>query len=438
MGSMPQFRQSPLDFIMDVHRRVGDVARFRMGHVNAYLVRHPEDVHHVLVKNHGTYGKKTIGYEKLRLFLGQGLVTSEGEFWRRQRRIAQPAFHRKRIASFAQVMSDMADDMVRGWQPAIDRGQPVDMSPEMMRVTLRVIANTLLSIDVERRERDIADAISELLEMFERALGQVLPIHEKLPTRTHRRWQAAMDVLNDLVNGTIAERRSSGARSEDLLDMLMYATDEETGERMTDQQLRDEVMTMFVAGHETTANALSWTMYELSRHPEVVAKLHAELDTVLEGRNPRLEDLPKLAYTGQVFDEAMRLHPPVWLLARSVHGQDELRGMRINEGSYLFISQYAVHRHPEFWPDPERFDPERFAPEAKKRRHRYAFIPFSAGPRICIGNQFAEMEGRLILARMMRDLDVSLAPGQTIVPEPIITLRPRDGVKLRLTPRVRH
>jgi len=432
---MPQFRDDPLQFLLSLHARHGDLVRFRFAHKNCYSVRHPQDVHHVLVDQHTRYGKQTIGYQKLSLFLGNGLVTAGGTFWKRQRRIAQPAFHRKRIAAFAETMSSMGEDMMQRIAPAIARGESIEISREMMAVTLRVVASTVLSIDVEHREGQVADSVSLLLDVFNDALTRVVPIHEWFPTRTRRDWREAMRVLDSIVYDVIASRRRAGGGTADLLGMLMDAADEETGERMSDVQLRDEVMTMFMAGHETTANALTWTLYELGRRPDVVAAIHAELDRVLGGRPPALSDLQHLDLTGRVIEESMRLHPPVWLLARSVESPDQIRGHRIRPGSFLFLSPYVTHRHPEFWPDPERFDPGRFGADERKDRLRYAYYPFSGGPRVCIGNAFAEMEGKIVLASMLRRHGVELVPGHNVVADPSVTLRPKYGLRVRMLPR---
>ncbi len=440
LGAMRQFRADPLRFVLAVHERCGDVARFRLAHNNCYLLRHPDHIRHVLLENHLNYGKQTLGYKKMSLFLGKGLVTSEGDFWKRQRRIAQPAFHRKRISDFADTMATMADEMVAAWNARIPRegGEAVDVHHEMMAVTLRIIASTVLSVDVGEREAKVGEAVSTLLEVFNDSLTRVVPIHEILPTATNKRWEAARNYLDGIVYRTIEDRRGDpdGGRKGDLLDMLLHAVDEETGESMSDLQLRDEVMTMFMAGHETTANALAWTLYELARHPDILERLQAEADAVLpEGRRPNFDDLPALEYTGWVINEGMRLHPPAWLIARSASEDDSVGRYRIRKGSIVFFSPYAAHRNPTYWPDPERFDPERFSPEQSEHRPRYAYFPFSGGPRVCIGNHFAEMEAKMILACIARDYDVALDASTEVLPDASVTLRPENGLRLRLTPR---
>jgi cytochrome P450 len=416
-------------------------ARPNFAHRNCYLLRHPDHIHHVLVEANDNYGKQTFGYEKMRLFMGNGLVTSEGDFWRRQRRIAQPAFHRKRIAAFADTMTRHAADMVAEWSDEVDGGSTMlrDVHRDMMRVTLRIIASTVLSIDVANKEGKIGDAISTLLEVFNDSLGRVFPIHEHLPTEINRRWEAARNYLDRIIYEIIDERRKGG-RGEgpgDLLDMLLEAVDEDTGESMSDTQLRDEAMTMFAAGHETTANALAFTLYELARHPDVLAELQAEVDHIVGDAAPALEHLEGLDLCGRVIEESMRLHPPAWLIARSATHDDFVGRYRIREGSIVFIAPFAVHRHPSFWRNAERFDPDRFLPSAKKERPRYAYMPFSGGPRVCIGNHFAEMEARLILAAIVQRFDVALDESTVLNYDPSVTLRPHTGLNLRVLPRCR-
>lgn len=434
---MGRFRADPLRFLMDVHEKCGDVARFRMAHQNCYLLRHPNDVHHVLVENHANYGKQTVGYEKMRQLLGNGLVTSEGSFWKRQRRIAQPGFHRKRIEAFANTMATMADEMVDGWLEGEGQGGVRDVSVDMMAVTLRIVANTVLSVDVAARETEIGDAVTVILEVFDDSVRRIFPVHEHLPTATNKRWEAARNFLDQIVYGIIDARRKPGEVSEtdDLLDMLMNAVDEESGETMTDVQLRDEVMTMFMAGHETTANALTFALYELARHPDTMGEVQAEVDRVLGSRRATLEDLAELELCGRVMNEAMRIHPPIWLLARNAKEDDQMGPFRIRKGSIVFLSPYATHRHPAFWPEPQRFDPDRFLPEAVKARPKYAFYPFSGGPRVCIGNHFAEMEAKLILAAIAQRCTVALDESTRVDYDPSVTLRPRGGLRLKVRPR---
>lgn len=428
-GGLVPFRSNPLRLFERAVERFGDTSRIRFLRTYFNVVRHPDDVKRVLVDNSRNYGKRTVGYDKLRVFLGNGMLTSEGEFWRRQRRIAQPAFHRDRIGAFADTMVRMAGEMLDGWEAPAREGRGIDVDREMMAITLRIVASTLLSIDVSDKEREVGDAVSLLIEFANDAITRILPIHEKLPTRKHQEFTAAAGALDEMVYGMIAERRRDPGDRGDLLSMFMNTVDEETGESMTDQQLRDEIMTMFLAGHETTANGLSWALYCLARDPDVRARLAAEVREVLAGRAPTLEDVPRLIYTRMIIDESLRLYPPVWLAGRNVVEDDVLGGYRVPRGELVFVSPYLTHRHPEFWPEPETFDPERFRPERVKARPRYAYFPFSGGPRKCIGDSFALMEMTLVLACIAQRFELELVPGHPVELEPLVTMRPRFGIR---------
>lgn len=429
LGLLPRFSRDPVGVFLALAREHGDIVSFRMGPKQAYLIRAPADIKRVLVDGHRRYGKRTRGYDKMRIFMGQGLVTSEGEFWRRQRRISQPAFHRQRIAGFASVMGTLAGTLSKEWEGKAARGESLDFANDMMRYTLWVVASTVLSIDVSDQAQQMGEDVGELLSFFQHTVTSLLPVDELLPTPRARRARAAMERLDGVVYGVIERRRKGADDPHDLLSLLLEARDEETGEGMTDLQLRDEVMTMFLAGHETTANALAWTLLLLGRHPEALAKVHAELDEVLEGRTPGLDDLSSLTYLGQVLDEGMRLYPPAWLVARSVEEEDELSGFPIKKGAYVFFSPFVSHRNPAFFPDPERFDPERFSAEAVKSRPRYAYFPFSGGPRQCIGDAFAKMEAKILLAVLLSRFTLEIDGDHPIGLSPSVTLRPTYGVK---------
>lgn len=386
---------------------------------------------HVLVDNSANYDKQTRGYDVLRQFLGNGLLTSSGDFWRRQRRIAQPAFHRKRIAGFADIMVSDTLDMLRRWDDVAALGNSVDLAHEMMSLTLRIVGKTMLSTDVHDSADAVGNAVTVLNEWADAAIDSLLPIG--FPTPATLRARDASRRL-DRVIGDIVARRRAGEQAEDLLAMLMEAKDAETGESMTDKQLRDEVMTMFLAGHETTANALAWTFYLLSTHPDIERRVRAELDAALGGTPPSLADLPRLPYLLQVIKEAMRLYPPAWMIDRNAVADDEIGGYRIRRGTLVLISPYVTHRHPGMWPNPEGFDPERFTPEAEESRPRYAYFPFGGGPRQCIGNSFAMMEAQLIVATVLQRFKPWLVPGHPVAPQTLITLRPRWGLRMGLMP----
>lgn len=428
---MRLLRTDPLGAMLRGRASYGDTIRFRIINQTSFLVAHPDDIKHVLVDNHRNYNKRTRGMEALKEVIGQGLLTSEGDFWRRQRRIAQPAFHRDRIASFGRAMVDCADEYVDRWQD----GDIVDVASEMMHVTLAVVARTLLSADVSTEARDIGSALTTALTIANSATSSLVEFPLYVPTPKNLRLRRAVRTLDEVVLDMIEQRRALTPedRPDDLLTMLMGATDEETGEGMDDRQLRDEVMTIFLAGHETTANALAWTLYLLSKHPDALRQHVEEVERVIGERRPEAADMMQLPLTTQIVKESMRLYPPAWMVARCAIDDDVVGGLEVPAGSFVFTSPYLTHRHPEFWDNPEGFDPSRFTPDREKARHHFAYFPFGAGPRICIGNRFALMEAVLILARISQAVRLELVPGHPVEPEPIITLRPRHGIRMTVT-----
>ncbi len=423
--------RNPLQFIEKLCREYGDVVSARFLNFPVYIVAHPEGVKHVLQENHRNYTKSQ-DYAILARLLGQGLVTSEGSLWLRQRRLMQPMFHRQKIATFGAMMTDCTLGMLDRWSGIAGRHEPIDVTSEMMRLTLEIVGRALLTMDLTSQAYTIGRAMTIANERFGQFdIGMMIPW---LPTRKNFRFRKAVDELRRIVLDIIANRRRENRDYGDLLSMLLAARDEETGEKMSDEQLRDEVLTLILAGHETTANALSWTWYLLSQHREAERKRHAELDEVLAGRPPAMADLVNLNYTGMVIDEAMRIYPPVWAIGRAAIEDDEIMGYRIPRGSNVMLSQWMTHRHPKFWEDPERFEPERFSAEGAAGRPRYAYFPFSGGPRQCIGNVFALTEAQLVLATIAQNYRLRLVPDHPIELQPLITLRPRHGVKMTLEP----
>ncbi len=429
-GHGREFRDDPLGFMLRVRGKYGDIVRTRFGPMTVHLLAHPDAVRHVLQEAPRVYGKQTRGYEKLSMLLGRGLLTSDGAHWLRQRRIAQPAFHRARIEAFAEVMVRAILEMTERWASAAERGTSIDVHVEVMGMALRVVSETLLGIDVSERASDVGEALGWTLEDVNERIGSMVDVPTRIPTRRNRTLGRHLETLDRVVFEVIEARRRSQSSGEDLLGMLMDARDEETGQRMDDRQLRDEVMTIFLAGHETTANALTWTFYLLSKHPASMRRLQAEVDTVLEGRLPTIADLPRLEWTSMVLSEAMRLYPPAWGLGRTPIEDDVIDGFFIPRGSLVFVSPWVTHRHPDFWEDPEGFDPERFAPERMATIPRYAYFPFAGGPRQCIGNRFALMEAELALAVVAQRYRLDLVPGHPVELEPVITLRPRHGMRM--------
>jgi cytochrome P450 len=419
-----------LDNLLRFAIELGPVVRFELPFITAHLLSSPDHVERVLVKEHRLFTKQTRGYDQLRQFLGNGLVTSEGDFWLRQRRIAQPAFHRQRIAGFASTFVRCADQLADRWEQDAKRGRTIDVHHDMMELALRIASLTLLSSDTGDKASEVGPAIDLMLHEAVSRINNPFRLPQSIPTPSNRRAERAMQTLDRIVLDIIAARRKGKAREDDLLQMLIEARDEETGEGMTDQQLRDEVMTMFLAGHETTANALTWTWVLLSRFPHVARALASEASSVLGDRAAGVEDVPRLELSRRVLSESMRLYPPVWVIGRSPAEDVEIDGYTIPRGSLLFLSPYVIQRLPSLWEDPEGFDPDRFAPERQRTWHRCQYFPFSLGPRMCIGAAFAQMEGQLVLSTLARRFRLDLVPGHPIVAEPLITLRPRGAVAM--------
>ncbi|WPB76418.1 cytochrome P450 [Archangium violaceum] len=443
-GHLPERASNPLGLYLDSQRRLGDVVRYRMGYIYVEQLTHPDHVKHVLADASARYTKGTV-FDKTRPLVGNGLLTAEGDFWKRQRRLAQPAFHRERLAALGTRMTDTVSEMLPAWERAADGGTPLPVFQEMMRLTLTVAVRALFGVDVAQHTHAVGEAFTTALQVTNERIISPLPYQPwlyRLPTRSNRAFRRAVDTLDGIVRGLISQRRAAGTQAEDLLGMLMAASDADTGDTFDDAQLRDEVMTLLLAGHETTATALAWTFHLLARHPEVEATLHAEVDAVLGGRMPTVAELPRLRYVGCVFEEAMRLYPPIWAIPRVPLEDDVVDGYRIPKGDIVILVPYVTHRHPDFWPEPERFDPTRFFPENSKDRPRWAYLPFGGGQRQCIGNNFAMMEAQLILTLVAQRFRLRGVPGVPVVPEPHVSLRPQGPMPMRVErreglPRVR-
>ena len=427
-------RRDPIAVFMSAAGLFGDVAYLKIGPRRGFLITNPADVRHVLQDNARNYHKSPL-YDKLRTSIGNGLLTSEGEFWLRQRRIAQPAFHRQRIATLAGLMADAARETADQWGSIAGRGE-TDVGDEMMRLTRTVVLRALLGADLGPFAAGIDEAWTIINEFVGESFWS-LGFTDKLPTAKYRRFQAARAVLRGAVDHVISERRRRPSEDRDLLSMLMSARDEETGETMTDEQLRVEVTTFLLAGQETTSLALTWTWYLLSQHPEAQRRLEEELDAVLGGGPPEFGDLSNLPYTRMVIDESMRLYPPAWGFSRQALSDDELGGFHLPHGWLAFVIPYVLHRLPAYWTDPEAFDPERFLPERSADRPKFAYLPFGAGPRQCIGNHFALVEAQLIVATLAQRYRLHLVPGHRVEPWPLITLRPRFGMPMMIERRMR-
>ncbi|HEV3468388.1 MAG TPA: cytochrome P450 [Pyrinomonadaceae bacterium] len=426
-------RRDPLGFTTRVARTYGDVCAFRVGLERVYLVSHPDYVREVFANHYGNFLK---GGGRARRFLGEGLLLSEGETHRQRRRLDQPAFHRQRLASYAAEMVAYGEHTSARWRD----GQVLDLWPEMLRLTLGVVGKTLFGADVDSEADEVGRAMRAAVSRYRAFRLPLARLLESLPLARMMQYRRGKERLRRVVFKLIEERRREGRDHGDLLSMLLLAEDaEEGGRRLTPEQVWDEAVTLFIAGYDTMATALMWTFYLLSEHPEVEARLHEEIETVLGGGRPAtFEDFKRLTYTEQVLAEAMRIYPPVWRLVRRAVADFPLGEYVVPRGSLVIMSQYVMHRDPRFYPEPLRFDPERFAPEARAARPPYSYFPFGGGPRRCLGEGFALTEGVMLLATLARRWRLRLVPGHPVEPFPEHLLRAKHGMLMRLEARGRN
>jgi cytochrome P450 len=431
IGNFPLASADPLQIFTSWARQFGDIFYYRAGWIHVYFLNHPDLIESALINQQQNVLKDRV-IQNSRWFLGEGLLTSEGAAWRRQRRLCQPAFHRQRLESYAQTIVSSAQQALSTWKD----GETRDLHQEMMQITLRIVAKVLFSVEVQSETEEVAQCLNLLMKHSSGARMILPPVVRHLPLPFLNRVREAVRRLDDVVYGIIRQRRANGGLQKygDLLAMLIDAEDED-GSRMTDRQLRDEVMTFLLAGHETTALSLSWTFYLLSQHPEVREKLQQELKQVLAGRQPSFSDLPQLCYAEAVIKESMRLYPPAWSLARTAARDCEIAGYRIPTGANVVMSQWIMHRDPRFYDNPDQFTPERWFTEASQHLPRFAYFPFGGGSRLCIGASFAMMEAVLLLAAIAQKFHFDLVPGHPIVPLPSITLRPKHGIRMTLCER---
>ena len=434
LGNYPELqRRGQLRFNVDNWHRFGDVVRLQQGPIVAHTVAHPDAIRHVLIENKANYNRGR-GYQALQLLNGQGLLTSEGAFWQRQRRLIQPAFTPKAIPPYAPAIVDSTAAMLDRWSGPAQTGQALDVNVEMLHLALNIIGRTMLGVDLDREARELVPAFATAVAAVGARITAPVDIPLAVPTPANVRFRRALRQLDTRIYSLMQAHQAGDGRA-DLLAQLLAARDPETGTGMTPQQVRDEIMTIFFAGHETIAQTLTWAWYLLAQHPDAEARLHAELAAVLAGRPPAVADLPRLPYTRMVIEETMRLYPPVWAIPRGAAGPDTLGGYSIPAGSMVFPAPYLAHRHPDFWTDPERFDPERFTPEHAAGRAPCSYLPFGAGPRACIGQNFAMQEALLVVATVAQQYRLRLVPGHPVVPHSAITLSPQHGVLMTLAQR---
>ncbi len=432
---IPEIQRDPLAFLQRNAATHGDFIHYPLGLWEVYQLNHPALVEHVLVTNQRNYSKNTVQYNTLAKITGRGLLTSDGRFWRRQRRMIQPAFHRQKVLGWGQTMLTATQKMLHRWEPVAQSGQPLDIDEEMMAVTLEIIGQALLGINLEADAAELAQAVLTMLDyvVYRSQRPIVLPL--AIPTPRNRRFRVGLKKLDALIDRAITDHQQGRGNPDDILSHMLAATDRETGEAMNRAELRDELITLIVAGHETAASALTWLFYLLAQHPEVESELVAEIDAVLNGRLPTTDDLPNLPTVARAIAEALRLYPPAWVITRRAIEADTLLGEPIPANALIIMSPYTSHRHPAFWERPDAFYPDHFLPEAEKARPRYAYFPFGGGARLCIGDQFARVEMALVVTAVLQKYRLKLLPNHPVVPDPLVTIRPKHGLMMTIQKR---
>lgn len=435
LGILPRIWRNPLRFFEEVAEECGPVARMGVGKFTLYLISGPDEIQHILHDNWRNYWKGD-GLDAAKIVMGEGLATSTGKLWQRQRRLIQPGFSSKQVATQLPCVLRRTSALLDAWSAYAESGKAFDLAPEMQHLTLRIICEGMFGADVTHEQEDaISQATLVACAYIDYAAWSFIKVPRSVPTPRNVRFKRALRLLDDTVYGIVNARRASGAETTDMLGRLLSARDPDTGEAMSDRQLRDEVMTLFVAGHETPANCLAWTLHLLTQHPTIAEQVRVELAEVLGGREPTPEDLPKLELLERVFKESLRIYPPGWVIVRTPYEDDVLGGFAVPRGAPLLISQYVVHRSPKYWERPEVFDPDRWLPERVASRPRYSYFPFGGGIRVCLGNTFAMLMMKSILAGVLQRYDVRAVSGHEVVPQPSVTLRPRHGVRVTLEKR---
>jgi cytochrome P450 len=432
IGALPLVRKDPLHFLVQASRQYGDVVCLGgFGSQKFFLVNHPDDVEYVCKTNYKNYTKGA-NFQLIKSFAGEGLFLSEGEFWRSQRKLIQPAFHIPRLAALASTITGSTESALGRWAPYAQDHQAFDAERELMHLSLEISVRTLFGSDVAEDAETVRESVSAAFEILHNRVWSFANLPLWMPTPTNLRFQRAVAGMDEVVYRIIRNRRKSGVEGSDVLSMLLSVRDAETGEAMPDRQIRDEVVTMLVAGHESTAITLAWTLALLSRHPGIERRVMAELDEVLGGRTPTFTDLPSLQYLSMVIKESMRLYPAFWMFSRTPIEDDVIGGHAIPAGSILMFSSYVTHRRADFWPNPEAVDPERFTPERSAERPAFAYFPFGGGARQCIGNRLAEFQIQLMLATVLQRYSLHLVPGRKLEPEATLSLRPKGGLWMTL------
>jgi cytochrome P450 len=433
LGNFLALRGDFLHALCSAHHRLGDVVRLSIWKHTLYSLAHPDAVQDVLQRKLDVYVRPPRNI--LSLLIGNGLLASSGDLWRSQRRLIQPALARPQVAAKAGAVITATQELLDAWRPHAASGASLDVAEEMWRLTLSIAGRALFGAELTGEAEDVGPALRIVLKHANDSGTSILRLPPHWPLPKNRRFQRALRALDQLVFRLIAERRANPRQGEDVLSRLISTVDQETGAAMDDRQLRDEVMTLLLAGHETTANGLAWTLYLLATHPEIAEKLAAEVERAVAGRIPACDDLPSLTYAGMVVDEAMRVYPPIPVIGRAMRQDDTVGGFELRAGSAVLVSPFITHRHAGTWTDPERFDPERFAPGCAANRHRFAYFPFGGGPHLCVGKHFALVEMVLIVAAVAQRYRLRAVPGHPVEPEAMISLRPRHGLRMTLEAR---
>ena len=427
---IPEIQRNPLAFLQHNASEHGDFIHYPLGLWEVFQLNHPDLIEHVLVTNQRNYSKNTVQYNTLAKITGRGLLTSDGRFWRRQRRMIQPAFHRQKVLGWGETMIRATQAMLANWEKAAQANQPLDIDEEMMAVTLNVVGEALLGLDLQADAGQLTHAVLTMLDYVVYRSQQLVALPLMVPTPRNRRVRDGLQLLDNLIDQAIRDHEQGKANPDTILSQMITAVDRETNERMNRDELRDEVITLLVAGHETAASGLTWLFYLLSQNPNVEAELLAEIDGVLNGRPPTTDDLPNLPTVQRVIAEALRLYPPAWVITRRAIEADTLLGEAIPANALIIMSPYTLQRHPAFWDNPDQFDPNHFTPEAEQTRPRYAYFPFGGGARLCIGDQFAKVEMGLVVTAVLQKYRLKLLPNHPVVADPLVTIRPKHGLMM--------
>ena len=434
VGSLPQLIKNPFGYLKQARNTYGDIYNLNLGVSKMLMLNSPRQMQHIFVDNVQNYRKGGAMWDAIRAMLGNGLVVSEGSFWLRQRRMMQPQFHRQRIAALSELMVSAMKEALDTWESSAS-GETFNMATAFNQLTMKVVTRTLFGTGLDKEEMEkVSDSLAYAVNYILKAIAfNSLP--SWIPAPGRKKYQQAIKQIDETVYGIIASSRANRGEVNHLLAMLLDMVDDETGEGMTDQQLRDEVTTLFLAGYETTSVALSWAFDFLSQHPEMMQKLQAEVDSVLGGRLPTMADLHQMPYSRMILQETLRIRPPAWQVMRTAVEDDEIDGYPIKAGTNIVALMYMCHFHPDEWTDPETFDPERFSPERSESRHKLAWMPFGAGQRMCIGKDFAMMEGQLALAMVAQRYQITKTSERPAEQQLAATLRPKGGVVVKLEKR---